>query len=280
MNRERTASARVTSSPGYSFVIRSPAVHTPSGVCTIVIDKCDTNVYASDMKRARKGDGKVAIGYLRVSTEDQRLGPEAQRDAIATWAARAGVTVAAWFTDAGVSGGADVADRPALVAALQALREHRAGVLAVAKRDRIARDVVIAGLVDRAVTEAGACVVSADGCGNGQEAADAFMRTILDGAAQYERALIRQRTRAALAAKRARGERAGAVPFGYRLADDGARLVPEPDEKRVIARVRELRAAGRSLRGIVADLAGSGLVGRTRRPLGLTQVARIAESAA
>jgi DNA invertase Pin-like site-specific DNA recombinase len=106
------------------------------------------------------------------------------------------------------------------------------------------------------------------------------MRTILDGAAQYERALIRQRTRAALAAKRARGERAGAVPFGYRLADDSARLVPEPDEQRMIARVRELRAAGRSLRGIVADLAGAGLVGRTRRPLGLTQVARIAESAA
>ena len=237
-----------------------------------------TFVYPWRMKRARKGDSTVAIGYLRASTEDQRLGPEAQRDAIATWAERAGITVAAWFTDAGVSGGADVADRPALVAALQALRDQRAGVLAVAKRDRLARDVVIAGLVDRAVAEAGARVVSADGCGNGEGAADAFMRTILDGAAQYERALIRQRTRAALAAKRARGERAGAVPFGYRIGEDGARLLPQPDELQVIARVRELRAAGRSLRAIVADLAGAGIVGRTRRPLGLTQVARIAES--
>ena len=70
----------------------------------------------------------------------------------------------------------------------------------------------------------------------------------------------------------------GAVPFGYRVGEDGARLLPEPGEQHVIARVRELRAAGRSLRAIVADLAGAGIVGRTRRPLGLTQVARIAES--
>lgn len=230
------------------------------------------------MRRARKGDGNLAIGYLRVSTEDQRLGPEAQREAITTWAERAGITVAAWFTDAGVSGSAEVAERPALLAALQALRDHRAGILAVAKRDRIARDVAVAALVGRAVREAGACVVSADGRGNGEEAADAFMRAILDGAAEYERAVIRQRTEAVLAAKRARGERAGAVPFGYRLGEDGARLLPEPDEQQVIARVRELRAAGVSLRRIVAALDTAGIVGRTRRRLGLTQIARIAES--
>ncbi|HEY4176583.1 MAG TPA: recombinase family protein [Kofleriaceae bacterium] len=230
------------------------------------------------MGRGKAGDGLVAVAYLRASTEDQRLGPEAQRAAIASWAARNSVTVVAWFTDAGVSGGADLADRPGLVAALHALRVHRAGVLAVAKRDRIARDVVVAGLIDRAVTANGAQVVSADGCGNGDGAADAFMRTILDGAAQYERALIRQRTRAALAAKRAKGERAGGVPFGYRLASDGTRLEPEPEEQAVIARVRELRASGVSLRRIVVALAESRLVGRTHRPLGLTQVARIAEA--
>ena len=63
-----------------------------------------------------------------------------------------------------------------------------------------------------------------------------------------------------------------------RLGEDGARLVPEPGEQIVIARVRELRAAGVSLRGIVAALDAAGIVGRTHRPLGLTQVARITES--
>lgn len=239
-------------------------------------DKRNTFVYSTIMRRARKGDANVAIPPSIDRGPAARAG--GQRVAITTWAERAGVAVVAWFTDAGVSGSADVAERPALVAALQALREHRAGVFVVAKRDRLARDVAVAALVGRAVREAGACVVSADGRGNGEEAADAFMRAILDGGAEYERAVIRQRTRAALAAKRARGERAGALTFGYRLAEDGARLVPEPDEQQAIARVRELRAAGVSFRRIVAVLDAAGIVGRTRRPLGLTQIARIAES--
>ncbi len=172
----------------------------------------------------------------------------------------------------------------------------------VAKRDRIARDVVIAGMIDRAaeyrgmgrargrgdrrmvhgsVREAcGARVVTADGAGNGDSPADALMRTILDGAAQYERALIRQRTCAALAAKRARGERAGEVPFGYRLAADGAHLETDASEQAIVERVRALRAGGVSLRSIVADLAAAGCVGRTGKPLALTQVARIAGAAA
>ncbi|MSP59462.1 MAG: recombinase family protein [Myxococcales bacterium] len=232
------------------------------------------------MKSARKGNGKIAIGYLRVSTEDQKLGPEAQRAAIEAWAAREGVAIVEWFTDSGVSGGSEIADRPGLLAALTALRVRSAGLLLIAKRDRIARDVVIAGMIDRAVTSAGARTVAADGAGNGESPADAFMRTILDGAAEYERALIRARTSAALKAKRARGERAGEVPFDYHLAADGARLDLDPGEQNIIANVCALRAAGLSLRGIVADLAAAGCVGRTGKALALTQVARIAGAAA
>lgn len=40
----------------------------------------------------RPGDPKRAVAYLRVSTDEQRLGPEAQRAAIAAWGAREGVT--------------------------------------------------------------------------------------------------------------------------------------------------------------------------------------------
>lgn len=232
------------------------------------------------MKRTRKGDGRIAVGYLRVSTEDQRLGPEAQRAAIEAWAAREGVTIAAWCEDAGVSGGSDLADRPGLVAALGELRARRAGVLVVAKRDRLARDVYVAATIERAIGSTGARVACADGVANGDTPADAFLRTILDGAAEYERALIRARTRSALHAKRARGERAGAVPFGYRLAPDGSHLDADTAEQSIIARVRTLRAGGVSLRAIVADLAAAGCAGRTGRALALTQVARIVGTAA
>ncbi len=226
-------------------------------------------------KRARPGSPSVAVAYLRVSTDRQELGPEAQRAAVEAWAARDGVSVVAWHVDAGVSGAAAIEARPALCAALTALREHGAGVLVVAKRDRVARDVVIAATVERAASHAGARLVSADGTGNGDTPADAFMRTVIDGAAAYERGLIRARTKAALAAKSKRGERVGEVPYGFRVAADGVRIEEEPAEQGVLVAVRELRAANLSQRAIARALEARGLVSRAGRPFGQTQVARM-----
>jgi len=226
-------------------------------------------------RRAPAGDPLVAVAYLRVSTEDQRLGPEAQRAAIEAWATREGVRVAAWHHDHGVSGGDELADRPALVAALGELRAAGAGHLVVAKRDRLARDIGIACAIERAVLQCGAVITSADGAGNGNTPTDAFMRAILDASAAYERELIRARTKAALAAKAAKGERVGKVPYGSRLAEDGVHLEPEPAEQAVIARACAMQAEGRSLRRITEQLAAEGICGRTGRPLALTQVDRM-----
>lgn len=221
------------------------------------------------------GDSKTAIGYLRVSTDEQRLGPEAQAAALDAWALREGVQLLACYLDRGVSGATPIEGRPGLCGALAALREHGAGVLVVAKRDRIARDVVVAAMVDRATTSAGARLVSADGTGNGDTPADAFMRTVVDGAAAYERGLIRARTMAALAAKKARGERTGSVPFGHRLAADGVRLEADQRESAILARARELQGSGLSTRSIVRALAAEGVTSpRSGRPLNQTQVVR------
>src|SRR5881392_2187057 len=95
-----------------------------------------------------RGDATTAVAYLRVSTEEQSLGPEAQRDAITRWAAHERVRVIAWHTDSGVSGAADPESRPALLAALASLAEHRAGLLVAAKRDRLGRDVVATALLE------------------------------------------------------------------------------------------------------------------------------------
>lgn len=229
------------------------------------------------MRRAPAGDPALAVAYLRVSTEEQHLGPEAQRAAITQWASRETITLTAWHTDAGVSGASEHTDRPGLTAALEDLSRHGAGVLAIARRDRIARDVVVAATIERTVLRRGARVVSADGVGNGDTPADQFMRTILDGAAAYERELIRARTRAALQARRAQGKRAGTVPWGYHADPDG-KLSPNDPERTVIARVEALRAQGKSLREIVKTLEHEALFARTGRPLQLTQVARIARA--
>ncbi len=229
------------------------------------------------MRHRAKGNPKLAIAYSRVSTEEQRLGPEAQRQAIELWSARGGVSVLAWYVDQGVSGGSELDAREELGKALGALRFHGAGVLVVAKRDRLARDVVIAATIDRAVAARGARVVSADGAGNGDSPAEAFMRQVLDAAAQYERALIRQRTKDALAAKRARGERAGTVPYGFRLVGDGSdRIEEDAAEQAVIARIKERRAAGLSLRSIMRELESAGIRSRVGRPLQAGQVGSLA----
>ena len=229
-------------------------------------------------KRVRSGSPLVAVAYIRVSKDDQKLGPEAQRASIEAWAAREGVSVAAWHVDQGVCSVTAFDQRPALVAALGSLREHAAGVLVVAKRDRIARDVVLTAGVERAAASTGAVVVSAAGEGNGSAPADAFMRTVIDGAAAYERALIRARTTAALSVIRARGQKTGgSVPYGYSLAADGRTLAPVEAEQATIARSRELVAEGLSLRAVAAQLATEGRVSRKGGTFLAPQVARMLE---
>lgn len=250
--------------------------HTPSGAWSsgidiVIFDTNDTIV----PKRVSLGSPSVAVGYVRVSTDDQNLGPDAQRAQIAAWAARQGVSVVATFEDRGVSGAAELAERPELVAALAAVRTYGAGILVAAKRDRIARDTVIAAMVERTALAAGAVLRTADGSSDASGPEGRMMRGIVDVFAQYEREVIKARTRAALAVKKIRGERTGEVPYGFRVAGDGVQLEPDEAEQGVLAIVRELRAAGLSQRKIVAELGARGLLSRARRPFGQTQVGRM-----
>lgn len=201
-----------------------------------------------------------ATAYLRVSTEDQSNGIEAQRAAIVLWAARRGAEVVSWHEDFGVSGGAALDKRPGLLAALSEVGDGM--VLVVAKRDRLARDVVTAATVERLVARVGATVESAAGEGDGDGPDAMLMRTIIDAFAQYERALIASRTKAALAVKKARGERTGSVPLG-KVEGEGGKLLPCDREQEAIALARRLRGCGMSLREIAAELDERGFASRS-----------------
>ena len=139
-------------------------------------------------------DPTKAIGYARASTSRQDLSPGAQRAAVEAWAAARGVTVVAWFEDLGISGGAELDKRPGLLGAIDALRTHGAGALVVARRDRLARDVLVNAMVERLCERVGARVQSADGAGNGAGPEAALMRNIVAAFSAYERMLIRART--------------------------------------------------------------------------------------
>jgi len=87
------------------------------------------------------------------------------------------------------------------------------------------------------------------------------MRGMLDLFAAYERDLIRARTRAALQAKRARGERvSGRAPVGFRFRD--GHVVSNEAERVVLAKAQALRAKGLSVRR-VADMLNADGGGRT-----------------
>lgn len=219
-----------------------------------------------------------AFGYLRVSTDQQAdsgLGLEAQRGAVTKTAARLGLPLADVFTDAGLSGALDLESRPSLFAAVQELK--RGDVLIVAKRDRLGRDLVGVAMIERQIMRKGARIVSAAGEGTeGTDAGAMLQRQILDVFAEYERRLIGQRTKAALQAKRARGERAGNVPFGYQLASDGQTLEKCAPEQAALAILAELRAAGFSLRQIATELNRQGFTTRRGTPWRFQYVAALA----
>lgn len=198
--------------------------------------------------------------YYRVSTNDQAesgAGLAAQAAAIEAFAAKAGHTITAAFTDAGVSGAAGIEDRPGLMAAVAGLR--RGDGLVISKRDRLGRDAMAVLMIERAVAKRGAVILSADGIGNSDDAGSVFMKSVVDAAAVYERNLIKARTKAALAAKRKAGERTGEIPFGWTM-DDAGNLVAVAAEQIVLERIQALRNEGVSLRKIAAILTEAGVL--------------------
>ena len=202
-----------------------------------------------------------AVIYSRVSTEEQTesgAGLNAQMDACLAFAGQQGWTVSGQYADEGISGAADLEKRTGLMNAVDALT--KGDVLLVAKRDRLGRDVVLVKMIERLVAKRKAAIHALNGAvGDSPEAQ--FMNGILDLSAAYELALIRARTKAALGAKKARGERMGKLPFGF-TTQDGIHLAPCPREQQILQRFAALRHAGYSLRAIARVLNDEGLLNR------------------
>jgi DNA invertase Pin-like site-specific DNA recombinase len=138
---------------------------------------------------------QTLVAYLRVSTQRQGqsgLGLEAQEEAVKAYAARTDQQIIATFTE--VESGT-VKDRPELSAALDLCRKRKA-VLLIARLDRLSRSLAfIAQLLDANVE-----IRAAD-----MPEANRMMLQMLAVFAEHERRLIGERTKAALAAAKARG---------------------------------------------------------------------------
>ena len=181
------------------------------------------------------------IGYVRVSTDEQAdsgAGLAVQRAAIEAEATRRGWQLVAIHEDAGASG-KSLNGRPGLAAALAAVEAGEAAGLVVAKLDRLSRSLLdFAGLMARSQRKGWALVALDLGVDTSTPSGE-MMASVLAIFAQFERRLIGQRTRDALAVKKAQGVRLG-------------RPTTMPDAVR--ARIRREHEAGRSLTAIAAGL--------------------------
>jgi DNA invertase Pin-like site-specific DNA recombinase len=188
--------------------------------------------------------------------ETQDAGLVSQREACERWAANQGVTIVGRHEDR-LSGATPADERPGLMAALEDLRRQGAGVLLVANRSRIARDVMVAAIIERLAGDFGGRVISADGVTTEDTPEGQLIRGILDQFAAYERARIRARMRMALRRKKERGEHVGGAPYGWKA--EAGRLVEIADEQATVRQIRALRGEGIGVPSIARWLMAHGV---------------------
>lgn len=187
----------------------------------------------------------LAVGYTRVSTGEQGdsgLGLEAQRDAIRAECERRGWKLVDIYED--VASGGSTRKRPELARALQAVATQEADVLVVSKLDRLTRSMLdFAQIMEQARKEGWALVVI-DLAVDMTTPNGALIAGIMSVLAEWERQIISERTKSALAVARKRGVRLGRKPG---VSEETKNLI------------RFMRREGRSWREVAEGLTKAGI---------------------
>lgn len=200
-----------------------------------------------------------AVGYCRVSSQDQIDGTSltVQEDQIRGYAALKGLELVGIFVDAGISGGKPLALRPEGAHMVAALDSGEGEAVIITKLDRGFRSASDClncvetwerkGIALHILSLGGQTIDTSTPTGK-------FFITVMAGAAELERNLIRERCNDGRKARRAQGQRIGEIPFGYSLADDGKALVTSGEEQEAISLALKLRAEGHSAASIAREL--------------------------
>ncbi|MHC4647253.1 MAG: recombinase family protein [Planctomycetota bacterium] len=224
------------------------------------------------------------IAYTRVSTESQGkhgVSLPAQERRIRAGCEQLGHVLVAVYTD--VASGKNLR-RPGLQEALRHLKKRPEAGLMVTALDRLSRSVRdILKLVDESFSPeryGSRGFVSLAQFIDTTTPFGRFALTQWAALAQLEREQTSHRVKLALAHKRLHGERAGTVPWGWRLARGRKKIEPNMAELLILTKAAELRRQGMSLRKIGEALAHAGHVNRKgRRVFNPKTVRSILESA-
>lgn len=211
------------------------------------------------------GQRQAVVGYVRVSTEEQAssgVSLDAQEAAIRAYCIMRNLELLEIVVDAGVSAGKPLASREGGRRVLDRVRSG--GVVAVIayKLDRVFRDCADCLGVVREWDEREVALHLVDLGGQTIDTGTAmgrFFLTVMAGAAELERNLIGERTKAALTYLKANGVRLGPPALGWsrtaeRDADGRLGVIEIEEERDTVARILGLRSQRLSLRCIAVQL--------------------------
>ena len=212
---------------------------------------------------------KRYVAYFRVSTAKQGqsgLGLDAQRALVVAYLKSSDQLIDEYIEIESGKGANALERRPQLRAALAACRKLNA-VLVIAKLDRLARNVhFISGLI-----ESGCEFVAAD-----MPAANKVMIQMHAVMSEWERDQISERTRAALAAAKARGVKLGTCGAMNLKSNIAERVANAQDfAEKLLDLLQHLKSQGRSQRSIVAELNRLGIPAAQGGAWSLVQVQRV-----
>jgi len=202
----------------------------------------------------------TTVGYIRVSTEDQAkegVSLDNQKLKIEAYCQLKDLDLSEIIEDAGIS--AKNLKRPGVQKVLKLARKKQVDAIVVYKLDRIFRSTVDALETTKLFDKWGVSFHSIEETLDTQSAMGRFFFTLTAALAEMERRIIGERTKAALAHKRAKRESIGgyAPPYGYDL-DDTSHLIRNDFEQRGIKLIKSLHMIGNSLRVICQELRANG----------------------
>lgn len=176
-----------------------------------------------------------AVSYIRVSGKAQAEGdgPERQRLAIERFAKASKLAIVEEYSDLGVSGTKELADRPGLARVIDRLESNGVRTVVIERADRLARDLMVQEVILGQFVRIGARIVTTDGVDltSSDDPTRRLIRQVLGAVAEFEKNVTVLKLRAARERKRAAGERVeGVKPYGH-----------HPAERAVIERMRDLR---------------------------------------
>lgn len=199
-----------------------------------------------------------AIGYTRVSSTEQLNGTSLteQRKQIEAFCAMKGIELVGVYTDGAVSGGKALNERPEGSKMVQALSNGEAEMIIVCKLDRGFRSASDCLTNVETWERQNIALVILNLGGQTIDTSSAtgkFFITVMAGAAELEKNLIKERCNSGRAARKAENKRIGEIPYGYELGADNS-LIPNPEEQKGLDLIRNLHTNGHSLRSIANEL--------------------------